>query len=96
MCYDAVIADLDLGKVTALPDDDLITLEVAAGRLNVSQQFLTRLVEQGQLSLGTEGVGLVRASEVALCNNRIDRRRGRSLDRLVELSEEMQGYKLGK
>lgn len=79
-----------------MPDDDLITLEVAAGRLNVSQQFLTRLVEQGQLSLGTEGVGLVRASEVALCNNRIDRRRGRSLDRLVELSEEMQGYKLGK
>ena len=79
-----------------MPDDDLITVEVAAGRLNVSQQFLVRLVEQGQLSLGTEGVGLVLASEVALCKNRLDRQRGRALDRLVELSEEMQGYKVGK
>lgn len=81
-------------KVTVLPDDEMLTTQVAADRLNVSRQYVVRLVDQGALPSTKVGSHRrLRASDVAAYKAERDARRDDALDRLAALSEEVDGYR---
>ena len=88
---------LSEGRAVALmPEDDLLTTQKTADLLNVSRQYLVRLVDDGQLPAVKIGRHRrVRPSDVAAYKAERDARRGADLDRLVALSEEAGGYYLG-
>lgn len=80
-------------KVTVLPDDEMLTTQAAADRLNISRQYVVRLVDQGVLP--SQKVGShrrLRASDVAAYKANRDTQRDSALDRLAALSEDMDGY----
>lgn len=81
--------------MAALPETDTMTLDAAASRLNVSKQFVMRLVDQGVLGAGTTDPESVRTSDVSSYKIQQDLRRDRALDRLAALSEEVQGLRIG-
>lgn len=79
--------------VAVLPDERLLSTQVAADLLNVSRQYLVRLVDAGDLPAVNVGRHRrLRASDVAAYMAVRDARRASALGRLVELSEELDGY----
>jgi len=79
--------------VTVLADETMLTTQAAADILNVSRQYLVRLVDSGRLP--AVRVGSHRrlfASDVAALKVARDRDRDAALDRLVALSEAAGGY----
>lgn len=81
--------------VTVLPDEEMLSTQAAADILNVSRQYLVRLVDTGELA--AEKVGShrrVRATDVAAFKVARDAKRTSALDRLSSLSEDAGGYEL--
>ncbi|KPH06471.1 helix-turn-helix domain-containing protein (plasmid) [Rhizobium acidisoli] len=82
--------------VTVLPDEEMLSTQAAADILNVSRQYLVRLVDAGELP--AEMVGShrrLRATDVAAFKATRDAKRTLALDRLTSLSEDVDGYQLG-
>lgn len=82
--------------VTVLPDEEMLSTQAAADILNVSRQYLVRLVDAGELP--AEMVGShrrLRASDVAAFKAARDAKRSSALDRLASVSEDVDGYDLG-
>jgi excisionase family DNA binding protein len=82
--------------VAVLPEEEMLTTQEAASVLNVSRQYLVRLVDTGELP--AEKVGShrrLRAADVAAYKSRRDAKRRAALSRLVELSESVGGYAIG-
>ncbi|UVD60451.1 excisionase family DNA-binding protein (plasmid) [Rhizobium sp. Pop5] len=82
--------------VTVLPDEEMLSTQAAADILNVSRQYLVRLVDAGELP--AEMVGShrrLRATDVAAFKADRDAKRNAALDRLTSLSEDVDGYALG-
>ena len=83
-------------KVAVLPDDEVLTTQQAANRLNVSRQYVVRLVDQGVLPSTKVGSHRrLRARDVDSYKVARDARRDAALDRLAALSEDAGGYQLG-
>ncbi|MFW8609924.1 helix-turn-helix domain-containing protein [Rhizobium beringeri] len=81
--------------VTVLPDEEMLSTQAAADILNVSRQYLVRLVDTGELA--GEKVGShrrLRAVDVAAFKAVRDAKRTSALDRLSSLSEDAGGYEL--
>lgn len=81
--------------VTVLPDEEMLSTQAAADILNVSRQYLVRLVDAGELA--AEKVGShrrLRATDVAAFKAARDAKRASALDRLASLSEDVGGYEL--
>ncbi|MEX2697079.1 excisionase family DNA-binding protein [Rhizobium mongolense] len=81
--------------VTVLPDEEILSTQAAADILNVSRQYLVRLVDSGELA--SEKVGShrrLRAGDVAAFKAARDAKRASVLDRLSSLSEDAGGYEL--
>ncbi|MGM4914941.1 excisionase family DNA-binding protein [Rhizobium sp. 768_B6_N1_8] len=81
--------------VTVLPDEETMSTQMAADILNVSRQYLVRLVDAGELA--AEKVGShrrLRATDVAAYKAARDAKRTSALDRLSQLSEDAGGYDL--
>lgn len=82
--------------VTVLPDETMLSSQEAADLLNVSRQYLVRLVDAGTLAAVKIGRHRrLRAVDVATYKSDRDARRMIELDRLVDLSEAADGYRLG-
>jgi excisionase family DNA binding protein len=82
--------------VAVLPEEEILSTQVAADILNVSRQYLVRLIDAGELP--AEKVGShrrLRATDVAAFKAHRDARRASALDRLTSLSEDVGGYELG-
>lgn len=81
--------------VTVLPDEEMLSTQTAADILNISRQYLVRLVDAGELA--AEKVGShrrLRATDVAAFKAARDAKRASVLDRLTSLSEDVGGYEL--
>lgn len=84
-------------RVSVFAEDEMLTTQQAADRLNVSRQYLTRLLERGDLpSIRVGSHRRVAAKLVAAYKRERDARRGRDLDELVTMSEAVGGYALGE
>ena len=82
-------------SVTVLADEEMLTTQAAADMLNISRQYLVRLVDSGRLPAVKVGSHRrLRASDVEAFKIARDKGRDAALDRLVELSEEVGGYAL--
>ena len=82
-------------NVSVFADDEMLTTQAAADRLNVSRQYLVRLVDRGELpSVKVGSHRRIRASDVGTYKAQRDGKRDAMLDRLTALSEEMDGYSL--
>lgn len=83
-------------RVSVFAEDEMLTTQQAADRLNVSRQYLTRLIDRGDLpSIRVGTHRRVTAKEVAAFKKQRDAKRDRDLDELTALSEELGGYALG-
>jgi len=81
--------------VTVVTDEDVLTTQQAAARLNVSRQYVVRLVDQGELPAVKVGTHRrLRASDVERYRIKREANRDAALDRLAAISEEMGGYQL--
>lgn len=89
----AIIEDLAHGRtVVVMPHDRLLTTNEAAQVLNVSRQFLVRLLERGDLPF--ERIGTHRrlaVEDVLAYRERRAELRRQKLDELTRLSEEYEG-----
>jgi len=82
-------------KVSVIADDEMLTTQAAAERLNVSRQYVVRLVDQGMLpsiKVGTHR--RLRLADVLAYKAQRDMDRDAALDRLTALSEDAGGYQL--
>ncbi len=82
-------------KVSVIADDEMLTTQAAAERLNVSRQYVVRLVDQAMLpsiKVGTHR--RLRLADVLAYKTRRDVGRDAALDRLAVLSEDAGGYQL--
>ncbi len=78
---------------TVFADEEMLTTRAAADVLNVSRQYLVRLVDSGRLSAVKVGSHRrLRASDVEAFKAVRDRDRDDALGRLVSLIEELEGY----
>lgn len=78
-------------------EDEMLTPQEAADRLNVSHPYMVCLIDQGALPhIGTGACRRLRARDVAAYKAERDTRREGALGRLVTFSEEMGGYRLSK
>ncbi|MGR9244130.1 helix-turn-helix domain-containing protein (plasmid) [Rhizobium leguminosarum] len=76
-----------------MPDEEMLSTQAASDILNVSRQYLVRLVDTGELA--GEKVGShrrLRAVDVAAFKAVRDAKRTSALDRLSSLSEDAGGY----
>ncbi|TPG56582.1 helix-turn-helix domain-containing protein [Sphingomonas glacialis] len=83
-------------KVSVIADDEMLTTQAAAERLNVSRQYIVRLVDQcllPSIKVGTHR--RLRLADVLAYKVRRDEERDGALDRLTALSEDVGGYRLG-
>jgi excisionase family DNA binding protein len=83
--------------VSVIADDEMLTTQQAAVLLNVSRQYVTRLVDRGALpatKVGSHRRLRVRDVEAYRLARDIDR--DRALDELASLSQGMEGYGLGR
>lgn len=81
--------------VAVMSDDDILSTQDAADLLNVSRQYLVRLVDAGDLP--AEEVGShrrLRLADVLTFKAQRDTQRTSALDRLTTLSEDAGGYAL--
>ncbi|HKT15077.1 MAG TPA: helix-turn-helix domain-containing protein [Allosphingosinicella sp.] len=82
-------------QVSVIADDEMLTTQGAAERLNVSRQYVVRLVDRGSLPAVKVGSHRrLRASDVEAFRVQRDVERNTALDRLASMSEEMGGYRL--
>jgi excisionase family DNA binding protein len=82
-------------KVSVIADDEMLTTQAAAERLNVSRQYVVRLVDQGTLpsiKVGTHR--RLRLADVLVYKAQRDVDRDAALDRLAAMSEDVGGYQL--
>lgn len=83
-------------KVSVIADDEMLTTQAAAERLNVSRQYVVRLVDQSilpSIKVGTHR--RLRLADVLAYKMQRDGERDAALDRLAALSEDAGGYQLG-
>lgn len=72
-----------------MSDDEMLTTQAAADTLNVSRQYVVRLVDAGELAAEMVGSHLqLRASDIVAYKAVRDTKRMSALDRLAALSEE--------
>lgn len=84
-------------RVSVFAEDEMLTTQQAADRLNVSRQYLTRLLERGDLpSIRVGSHRRVAANVIATYKRERDARRGRDLDDLITMSEAAGGYAPGE
>jgi excisionase family DNA binding protein len=82
--------------VAVLPEEDMVSTQDAAVLLNVSRQYLVRLVDTGELPAVKVGSHRrLRVPDVMAFKQSRDAKRTSALDRLSQLSEEVGGYELG-
>lgn len=80
-------------SVTVVPVGQELTTQQAADLLNVSRQYLVRLVNEGRIPCTKTGKHRrVRVEDVLAFKEQRDRGRHASLDELTQLSEEFGGY----
>ena len=93
-CLERVVEVLARGEaVTIVPVGKDLTTQGAANLLNVSRQYLVRLLEAGRIPFTKTGRHRrVRLKDVAAFRKLRDKERKRSLDKLTEMSEELGGY----
>ncbi len=83
-------------KVSVFAEDEMLTTQQAAERLNVSRQYVVRLVDRGDLpSIKVGAHRRIAAKEVAAFKKLRDAKRNAALDRLAAMSEEFGGYSGG-
>ena len=81
--------------VSVVADDEMLTTQRAAELLNVSRQYVVRLVDGGTLPAVKVGSHRrLRARDVEAYKTRRDSDRDAALDRLADTSESMGGYGL--
>lgn len=84
-------------QVSVVAGDEMLTTQGAAERLNVSRQYVVRLVDRGRLPAVKVGSHRrLRASDVEAFRVQRDAERDAALDRLAAISEGMGGYRLGR
>lgn len=84
-------------SVAVLPDEQLLSSQEAADFLNISRQYLVRLVDSGVLAATRTGSHRrLRVADVAAYKADRDAKRSVELDRLIDLSEASGGYDLGR
>jgi excisionase family DNA binding protein len=80
-------------RVAVLPNEGMLSTQEAADLLNISRQYLIRLVDAGELP--AEKIGShrrLRVADVVAFKAKRDAKRASALDRLTELSEDIAGY----
>jgi excisionase family DNA binding protein len=85
---------LDRGDaITLLPVGKEITTQQAADVLNISRQYLVRLLDEGKIPYTRTGKHRrLRVEDVLTFKRTRDQERGESLDELTRLSEQFGGY----
>ena len=79
--------------VAVLPKEEMLSTQEAADLLNVSRQYLVRLVDAGELAAVKVGSHRrLRVAEIVAFKAARDAKRASALDRLTGLSEEAGGY----
>lgn len=79
--------------ISVVPVGKELTTQQAADILNVSRQYLVRLLDEGRIPHSMVGKHRrVRAADVISFKRERDRNRRKALDELTELSEELGGY----
>ena len=79
--------------VAVLPEEEMLSTQEAADLLNVSRQYLVRLVDAGELAAVKVGSHRrLRVAELVAFKAARDAKRTSALDRLTELSEEAGSY----
>jgi excisionase family DNA binding protein len=79
--------------ITVVPVGKELTTQQAANLLNVSRQYLVRLLDEGRLPFRKTGTHRrVRMEDVVAFARQRDRDRMASLDDLAQLSQEFGGY----
>lgn len=79
--------------ITVLPVGQQLTTQQAADILNVSRQYLVRLLDQGTIAFTKTGTHRrIRVGDLLDYKQRRDRERATTLDSLTEMSENMGGY----
>ena len=82
-------------RVTVVADDEMLTTQEAADQLNVSRQYVVRLIDRGDLPAVRVGSHRrLRPGDVSAFRANRDKTRDAALDRLADLSEEIGGYGL--
>lgn len=83
-------------RVSVFAEDEMLTTRQAAERLNVSRQYVVRLVDRGDLpSIRVGAHRRIEAKEIAAFKKLRDAKRDTALDRLAAMSEELGGYSIG-
>jgi excisionase family DNA binding protein len=80
-------------SITVVPVGKELTTQQAADLLNVSRQYLVRLLEEGKLPFTRTGMHRrLRIEDVLAFKDKRDAERKASLNELAQLSEEFGGY----
>lgn len=80
-------------SITIVPVGKEMTTQQAADLLNVSRQYLVRLLDEGRIPFTKTGKHRrVRIEDVLTFKEQRDRERKAGLDRLAQMSEEIGGY----
>jgi len=84
-------------SVSVVAEDEMLSTQDAATLLNVSRQYVARLVDRGTLpAIKVGSHRRLRARDVEAYKAERDRDRDAALDRLAAMSEEIGGYGLGQ
>ena len=79
--------------ITVIPVHQELTTQQAADLLNISRQYLVRLLEEGKIPYTRTGKHRrLRIDDVVAYKQARDRERSDSLDELARLSDELGGY----
>ena len=83
--------------VAVLSDENMLSTQAAADLLDVSRQYLVRIVDAGELvALKVGSHRRLRVADVVAFQIARDAKRTSALDRLIELSEATGGYALDR